>query len=241
MRKGRKNITVDEPLLKQICVGSAHGLVGGWESKLLFLLWFRLCLSVSNSLAVQQALHGVWIRQAIECLHERDGFAALLRLMVIPFVSTHCNAVIGSKALVPARWNELFSLAAEKLRKIHRVGPELLLLSKVDVGHSYRLLISAASASVDDRGSVVLPQAFSAPEYDPEWDFAYHGIGRNCDSSFSREHLHYRFIIGSSWSSGLWPIAIFFSQIFLRSFRSTPDRMPPGAEGGVCSRKIFAI
>ena len=35
----------------------------------------------------------------------------------------------------------------------------------------------------------------------------------------------------SSWSSGLWPMAIFFSWIFRRSFRST--RCPTGAAGGM--------
>ena len=41
----------------------------------------------------------------------------------------------------------------------------------------------------------------------------------------------------SSWSSGLWPMAIFFSWIFRRSFRST--RCPTGAAGGTeLSRKI---
>ena len=60
--------------------------------------------------------------------------------MVVPFVSTHCYAVIGSKALVSARWYELFSLSAEKLNQIHRIGLELLFLSKVDVGHRFSSL-----------------------------------------------------------------------------------------------------
>ncbi len=41
---------------------------------------------------------------------------------------------------------------------------------------------------------------------------------------------------GSSWSSGLWPMAIFFSLIFLLSLLSTKEIPPLG--GGACSWKM---
>ena len=42
-------------------------------------------------------------------------------------------------------------------------------------------------------------------------------------------------VCSSSWSSGLWPIAIFFSWIFLRSLRST---WRPALDWGHVDRKL---
>ena len=135
--EGVEDVPVDEPLLEQISVKTPHSTVGRRESEFLSLLRLRrLCLGVGDPLTVQQALHRLLVRKAVIRLDKGDGAAALLRLMIVPLIAPHGDAVVGGQALVPAGGDESLSLPAQELHQIHIVGTEFLLISEWNVRHS---------------------------------------------------------------------------------------------------------
>ena len=50
------------------------------------------------------------------------------------------DAVIAGQAVLRPGTDQLLSLMAEELHQIHLAGPELLLLSKMDIGYFLHLL-----------------------------------------------------------------------------------------------------
>ena len=68
-------------------------------------------------------------------LYKRNGAAALFGGMIVPLAAPDSDAVVAGHAVLRPGADELFALTAQELHEIHRAGPELLLLGKMDIGH----------------------------------------------------------------------------------------------------------
>lgn len=90
-----KDVPVNEPLLEQVGIEPPHSRAGRWEGELLrFLRLRRLHLGICDPLAVQQALHRLLVSQAVIRLDKGNRVASLFRLMIVPLVAPHGDAVV---------------------------------------------------------------------------------------------------------------------------------------------------
>ena len=126
--EGVEHLPIDAPLLEQIGIHPAHGLVGGRQLERLGRLRGLSSRRGIGSAEVvaQQHRHGFGVANTVILLHKADGSAALFGSVVEPLAASDGDAVVAGKALIPAGGNELLTAAAEKLLQVHRGGPFFL-------------------------------------------------------------------------------------------------------------------
>ena len=134
--------------LDEIGEQPAHMLRGRRQRESCGLRLFSLCALPSGRsvVAAQQTLHRLRIGQVTEVLEEGHRPAAPLRLMVIPLAAAYGDAVVAGHPLLPTRGEQPLSASKKELLQVHAVGPLLLLLGEMDVGHR-RLLSGPCGAS----------------------------------------------------------------------------------------------